>query len=102
MKAESTLGDELQRDDRCEGLRSAAHAIVALGGHPDLPFEIGPAGGEELRRTAQVLDEDEGAWQSRSNQPPQLALYFAQPASRIDVLSVRADALRVRAALSTS
>ena len=102
MKAESTLGDELQRDDRCEGLRSAAHAIVALRGHRGPVIEIGQSCCEELRRTVPVPDEDEGAWQSRSNQPPQLALYFAQPASRIDVLSVRADALRVRAALSTS
>jgi hypothetical protein len=31
VKAESTLGDELERDAGCEGLRSAAHAIVALG-----------------------------------------------------------------------
>ena len=39
-----------------------AHAVVALGGHPGLPFEIGPARRDELRGTVRVLDEDEGAW----------------------------------------
>ena len=41
VEAELTLRDELERDDRCECLRGAAHAIVALGGHRGPDIEIG-------------------------------------------------------------